>query len=62
MTGKDIRKTRRSMLLTQEKFGKLLGVSKNTVCMWEKDLFEPNFDNQRKLLELCKKEKIDIKG
>lgn len=35
--------------LTQEKVANLLGISKSTICSWEKGLSEPTLSQLRKL-------------
>ncbi|MGI6675217.1 MAG: helix-turn-helix domain-containing protein [Bacilli bacterium] len=54
-----IKKLRDEMLLTQEEFGEILGVSLVTVNRWENGKFEPAIKIKRKLRELFKEYKID---
>ena len=51
-----IKKLREEMLLTQEEFGKMLGVSLVTVNRWENGKYEPAIKIKRKLRELLKEE------
>ncbi len=47
-----IKKLRDEMLLTQEEFGEVLGVSLVTVNRWENGKFEPAIKVKRKLRQL----------
>lgn len=47
-----IKELRDEMLLTQEEFGEVLGVSLVTVNRWENGKFEPAIKIKRKLREL----------
>ena len=49
---KNIKKLREKMLLTQEEFGNLLGVSFETVNRWENGKHVPTFKAQRKIAKL----------
>jgi putative transcriptional regulator len=51
-----IKKLRDEMLLTQEEFGEMLGVSLVTVNRWENGKYEPAIKIKRKLRELLKEE------
>lgn len=62
MTNEEIKNLRYKMYLTQAEFGKLLGVTEQTVRAWELNKKNPHLRNQKKLLDLCKKENIKIKG
>ena len=53
-----IKKLRDEMLLTQEEFGEVLGVSLVTVNRWENGKFEPAIKIKRKLRHLFLKYKI----
>ncbi len=37
MTGREVRRVRRALSLTQREFAKLVGVTANTVARWERD-------------------------
>lgn len=58
MNGKQIKRIWKAMFLTQEKFAKLLGASKNAVYGWDKDLQSPNLQTQEKIFNLCKEKGI----
>lgn len=51
---------RNKLILTQEEFAKLLGVSFASVNRWEKGHHEPTTKAKRKIVELCKKNKIEL--
>ena len=53
-----IKKLRDEMLLTQEEFGEVLGVSLVTVNRWENGKFEPTIKIKRELRHLFLKYKI----
>lgn len=44
--------TRVNAKLTQRELAKILGVSQNTVCNWEKGKSQPNASQLRKISEL----------
>ena len=48
--GEYIRKKRRLMGYTQTDFGKLLGVNKGTVSLWELGEFSPPFEKAREII------------
>lgn len=51
---------RNKLILTQEEFAKLLGVSFASVNRWEMGHHEPTIKSKRKIIVLCKKHKIKI--
>lgn len=53
-----IKELREKMLLTQEEFAKLIGVSFQSVNRWENGKFEPTMKVKRKLKELFIEYKI----
>ncbi len=55
-----IKALRESMILSQEEFAKYLGVSFATVNRWEKGHHEPTYAAKRKIIALCKKQKISF--
>ena len=61
MTNEEIKELRCKMFLTQVEFGKLLGVTEQTVRAWELNKKVPHFRNQKKLYDLVKKENTEIK-
>lgn len=40
MTGKEFRKWRRTLEITQQMVAKYVGCSSSTICRWEKDEFD----------------------
>ena len=59
MTGKKIKEIRVAMLMTQREFADALGVHPITLSDWEIGDRVPSLRNQRKIVELCKKNNID---
>lgn len=55
-----IKKLRVKLLLTQTEFAALLGVSFESVNRWENDKNEPSFKAKRKIMELAKKNKVEV--
>lgn len=51
---------RNKLILTQEEFAKLLGVSFASVNRWQMGHHEPTIKSKRKIIVLCKKHKIKI--
>ena len=51
---------RNKLILTQEEFAKLLGVSFASVNRWERGHHEPTTKAKRKIVELCKKNKVEL--
>lgn len=51
---------RNKLILTQEEFAKLLGVSFASVNRWERGRHEPTTKAKRKIVELCKKNKVEL--
>lgn len=60
MTKEQIKKIRLEKGLDQTEFGKILGVSQNTVCNWETGVKSPRPKNIRKILDYCEKNKIEV--
>lgn len=58
MIGKQIKRIRKSLFITQSQFGKLLGISKTSVNNWETGKVEPNLQTQEKIFNLCKEKNI----
>ena len=46
--------------MTQTEFGKLLGVSEQTVRLWELNKKVPHLRNQKKIFDLCKENGIEF--
>lgn len=53
-----IRELRNKLVLSQEELANLLGVSFASVNRWENGHHEPTIKVKRKILELCKENKI----
>lgn len=51
---------RNKLILSQEDFAKLLGVSFASVNRWERGHHEPTIKVKRKIIELCKKHKVEL--
>lgn len=49
---------RNKLILSQEEFAKLLGVSFASVNRWERGHHEPTIKAKRRIMELCKKNGI----
>ena len=52
---------RRSLIITQTELAGILGVSFASVNRWENGRYEPTTKIKRKLVGLCKKNKIELK-
>lgn len=52
--------SRNKLILAQEEFAKLLGVSFASVNRWEMGHHEPTIKSKRNIIVLCKKHKIKI--
>lgn len=52
---------RNKLILSQEEFAKLLGVSFASVNRWERGHHEPTIKVKRKIVELCKENNIELK-
>lgn len=51
MTANDIKKMRLELMVTQEEFGSMFGVSRVTVNNWEKGKYLPSFRVQKLMKE-----------
>lgn len=51
---------RNKLILSQEDFAKLLGVSFASVNRWERGHHEPTIKVKRKMVELCEKQGIQL--
>lgn len=56
-----IKKLREKLVISQEELASLLGVSFASVNRWENGRHEPTIKARRKILELCKENKIEVK-
>ncbi len=57
---KMIASLRNKLILSQEDFAKLLGVSFASVNRWERGHHEPTIKVKRKIVELCEKQGIQL--
>lgn len=55
-----VKKLREKMLLTQEEMAEILGVSFASVNRYENGKTIPTMKVKRKIVELCKKNKIEL--
>jgi transcriptional regulator with XRE-family HTH domain len=55
-----IKLLRKKLILSQQELADLLGVSFSSVNRWEKGHHEPTIKAQRKIVELCKQNNIEI--
>lgn len=55
-----IKNLRVKMLLTQTEFAAILGVTFESVNRWENGKNEPSFKIKRKILELAKKNNVEV--
>lgn len=53
-----IKNLRTKLVLSQKEFAELLGVSFTSVNRWENGKHEPTIKVKRKILQLCKENKI----
>lgn len=51
---------RNKLIMSQEEFAKYLGVSFASVNRWEKGHHEPTIKAKRKIVEECRKNKIQL--
>lgn len=50
-----VKELRNKLILTQQEFAELLGVSFSSINRWESGRHEPTMKIKRKLVQLCKK-------
>ena len=55
-----VKEIRKELSMTQDKFAKVIGVHKNLVSEWERELRNPSIKNQRKIYDFCKENNIDV--
>lgn len=58
---KIIKNLRTKLVLSQQEFAELLGVSFTSVNRWENGKHEPTIKVKRKIFQLCKENKIKYK-
>lgn len=51
---------RNKLVISQTELADMLGVSFASVNRWEKGHYEPTIKVKRKIIELCKKNKIEL--
>lgn len=57
-----IKKLRDQLIMTQEEFASLLGVSITSVNRWETGKHLPTTKVKRKIVELCKENNIELES
>lgn len=55
-----VKELREKLILTQREFADLLGVSFASINRWETGRYEPTIKVKRTIVELCKKNNVDI--
>jgi transcriptional regulator with XRE-family HTH domain len=55
---KSIKELRKKLIVSQAELAKMLGCSFASVNRWENGLHEPTYKMKRRIVELCKKNKI----
>lgn len=55
-----IKKLRAKLLVTQTELAELLGCSFSSVNRWERGHYQPTIKVKRKILQLCKENKIEV--
>ena len=58
----DTKKIREKLILSQSEFSKKTGISYGTIQKWEQCKNEQGLIYQRKLLQFCKRHKINIEN
>lgn len=57
---KIIKNLRTKLVLSQQEFAELLGVSFTSVNRWERGHYQPTIKVKRKILQLCKENEIEV--
>ena len=57
----EIKKIRQKCFLSQEAFGREIGVSFSSVNRWEGEKSKPNMSAMKKIKEFCEEQNIDFK-
>lgn len=60
MDSEEFKQLRRKMMLTQKELAKIMEVNPITISEWERGARNIGLRNQRKIIELCKKNNIEI--
>lgn len=55
-----VRELREKLILSQQEFADLLGVSFASINRWENGKHEPTIKVKRKIVELCKENGIEV--
>lgn len=55
-----VKELREKLILSQQEFADLLGVSFASINRWETGRYEPTIKTKRKIVELCKENNIDL--
>lgn len=55
-----VKELREKLILSQQEFADLLGVSFASINRWETDRYEPTIKAKRKIVELCKENNINL--
>lgn len=55
-----IKELRKKLIVSQAELAKMLGCSFASVNRWENGLHEPTYKMKRRIVELCKKNKIKM--
>lgn len=59
---KAIKALREKLIVSQTEMAKMLGCSFASVNRWENGVHEPTYKMKRKIVEMCKKNDIDMDG
>lgn len=60
MNGNTIKEIRKKLLMTQLEFSSAINISLATIQKWEQNMNNPSFKYQRKILDFCKQNNINI--
>ncbi|MGI6710962.1 MAG: helix-turn-helix domain-containing protein [Bacilli bacterium] len=55
-----VKELREKLILSQQEFADLLGVSFASINRWETGRYEPTIKTKRKIVELCKENNISV--
>lgn len=58
---KAVKELRDKLIMTQTEFAEFLGVAYQSVSRWEAGTHKPTTKVKRKIVDLCKKNNIDVK-
>lgn len=57
-----VKQLRDEMILTQEEFAEILGVSFASISRWENGRYEPTIKVKRKIVQLCREHKVNVEA